>query len=190
MNTQEFVNKLNEISERFSAEVQDNQQKKEMLESYRSSVSGKKWSITLKEREITQELDLSTLKQLKSELQQMEDDLNEVGVVIHNLEEYMRKYTDRLGKIREEYHSTKKEMYSLIVVECQNKLQALFDNDDTLMPLFRDFIVANANQYNAQPRYELGQLVTSKFGFFTGVEYENYKDEMEQSLGIDQLSTY
>ncbi|KGK15307.1 hypothetical protein ATY35_11095 [Vibrio cidicii] len=192
MNKQELVNKLNAISERFSAEIQDTKQKKEKLARYTEQVSGMNLSLSKTKGEIRAELDLDRLKALKLKLNEQEQERDELTAIIDNLTNYTsdNSYSDRMSVIRKEYQETEKDLYECIMRDCSQQIDELVKKQPELLPLIRDFVVANALVRNATPVYDYGAPFVHLYGRFMADEWCAHQKEMRQHLGIDELQHY
>ncbi|MDA5312294.1 MULTISPECIES: hypothetical protein [Vibrio] len=192
MNKQELVNKLNAISERFSAEMQDTRQKKEKLARYTAQVPDINLSLSKTKGEIRAELDLERLKALKLKLNEQEQERDELTAIIANLTNYTsdKSYTERLDVIRKEYNETEKDLYQYIMEDCSQQIDDLVKKHPELLPLIRDFVVASALVRNATPIYHYGAPFLHLYGYFMDKDWEEHKGIIRQNLGVAELQSW
>ncbi len=189
MQKQELINLLAALSKEFAFERNDAIEKRNKLNEYISSISDREFDLQKHRSKIRTELDLDMLKKLKAEQVEKEKELNEVNFIIENLTDYNSKHQTRLSAIKEKYDRAEKELYLLIAEECKEKALKLCNENDSLIQLMKDFIVANANALNGGPRYEYGAVFTDILGRFGGDEYKEHKATTRQQLGIPDLES-
>ncbi len=192
MNKQELVNKLNAISERFSAEMQDTRQKKEKLAHYTAQVPGMNLSLSKTKGEIRAELDLERLKALKLKLNEQEQERDELTAIIANLTNYTsdKSCTERLDVIRKEYKETEKDLYECIMGDCSQQIDDLVKKHPELLSLIRDFVVASALVRNATPTYHYGAPFLHLYGYFMDKEWREHSGILRQNLGVAELQSW
>ncbi len=192
MNKQELVNKLNAISERFSAEIKDTQLKKDRLSLYSSSQCNMELDISNVKQEISEELDLDKLKALKTKLKEKEQEHSEMLTLIANLTNYTsdKSCTERLDVIRKEYKETEKDLYECIMGDCSQQIDDLVKKHPELLSLIRDFVVASALVRNAIPTYHYGAPFLHLYGYFMDKEWREHSGILRQNLGVAELQSW
>lgn len=192
MNKEALVIKLNELSDKFSAEIKDTQLKKDRLSLYSSSRCNMELDISNVKQEISEELDLDKLKALKTKLKEKEQEHSEMLTLIANLTNYTsdKSYTERLDVIRKEYNETEKDLYQYIMEDCSQQIDDLVKKHPELLPLIRDFVVASALVRNATPIYHYGAPFLHLYGYFMDKEWQEHKGILRQNLGVAELQSW